>query len=38
VESVKRLSETVIVRGLESNEKVVIGSLAGLYAGQKVSY
>ena len=38
VESVKRLAETVIVRGLDPDDKVVTGSLAGLYTGQKVSY
>lgn len=38
VESIKRLSETVIVRGLDPEDKVVTGSLAGLFTGQKVSY
>jgi multidrug efflux pump subunit AcrA (membrane-fusion protein) len=38
IESVKRRSQTVIVTGLGPDEMVVTGSLAGLYAGQKVNY
>jgi len=36
VESIKRIADHVLVRGLNSDEAVVIGSLAGLYEGQKV--
>ena len=38
IESVKRLDESVIVRGLSPNDKVVVGSLAGLQDGQKITY
>ncbi|WP_235299224.1 efflux RND transporter periplasmic adaptor subunit [Portibacter marinus] len=36
IESIKRVSDYVLVRGLEPDEAVVTGSLAGLYEGQKV--
>ncbi len=36
VESIKRISDYVLVRGLSPEEAVVSGSLAGLYEGQKV--
>lgn len=35
---VKRGSEYVLVRGLDANEKVITGSLAGLFEGQKVTF
>lgn len=38
VQSVKRLADSVLVTGLSADEKVIVGSLAGLYEGQKVSY
>lgn len=38
IESVKRGSKEVLIRGLSPNDKVVVGSLAGLYEGQKVNY
>jgi len=38
IESIKRRDQSVIVRGLDPDSKVVTGSLAGLYAGQKVNY
>ena len=38
VTPVKRLSKTVLVKGLGTNEKVITGSLAGLYEGLKVNY
>lgn len=38
VEPIKRGSDYVLIKGLLPNEKVVTGSLAGLYDGQKVTY
>lgn len=35
---VKRLSDYVLVKGLSPDDKVVTGSLAGLFEGQKVNY
>ncbi len=34
----KRLSDYVLVKGLSPDDKVVTGSLAGLFEGQKVNY
>lgn len=36
--TVKRLSNHVLVKGITSDDKLVIGSLAGLFEGQKVNY
>lgn len=38
IKSVKRLKDKVLIRGLSPDDKVITGSLAGLYEGQKVSY
>jgi len=38
INSVKRGSSNVMVRGLDADEQVVTGSLAGLFEGQKVNY
>lgn len=38
VTPIKRLSNHVLVKGLSPDDKVVTGSLAGLFAGQKVNY
>lgn len=38
VESVKRVADYVISRGIDPETPVVTGSLAGLYEGQKVNY
>lgn len=38
IDPIKRGNDYVLVRGLENNEKVVTGSLAGLFEGQKVSF
>ncbi len=38
IQSVKRLESSVLVRGISSDDKIVTGSLAGLYDGQKVNY
>ena len=35
---IKRLSDYVLVKGLSPDDKVVTGSLAGLFEGQKVNY
>jgi multidrug efflux pump subunit AcrA (membrane-fusion protein) len=35
---VKRLSNHVLVKGLSPDDKVVTGSLAGLFEGQKINY
>jgi membrane fusion protein (multidrug efflux system) len=35
---IKRLSDYVLVKGISSDDKVVTGSLAGLFEGQKVNY
>ena len=35
---IKRLENHVLVKGLSENDKVVTGSLAGLFEGQKVNY
>ena len=35
---IQRTSQHVIVKGIEDDEKVVVGSLAGLFEGQKVNY
>lgn len=36
--TVKRLSNSVVVRGISESDKVVSSSLAGLFEGQKVNY
>lgn len=36
--SVKRGQDSVLVRGIAPSDKVVVGSLAGLFEGQKVNY
>lgn len=38
IQSVKRKAQSVLVTGLSPDEKVIVGSLAGLYEGQKVRY
>jgi len=38
ITSIKRSDSEVIVRGLGADERVVTGSLAGLFEGQKVNY
>lgn len=38
IESVKRMGNEVLVRGLLPDDKVVLGPLSGLFEGQKVSY
>lgn len=38
IQSVKRLESSVLVRGVTPEDKIVTGSLAGLYDGQKVNY
>ncbi len=38
IESVKRLNDHVVVRGITKEDAIVTGSLAGLYEGQKVTY
>ena len=38
IESVKRISDYVVAKGLSETEAVITGSLAGLYEGQKVNY
>lgn len=38
IETIKRGTDHILVKGLEEDEKVVIGSLAGLFEGQKVTY
>lgn len=38
ITSIKRKQDEVIITGLGTNEKVVTGSLVGLFAGQKVNY
>lgn len=38
LEPIKRMDNYVLVKGVEKDDKVVTGSLAGLYEGQKVTY
>ena len=38
VTPIKRLSDYVLVKGISSDDKVVTGSLAGFFEGQKVNY
>jgi RND family efflux transporter MFP subunit len=38
VEPVKRTKDHVLIRGLTSDDQVVVSSLAGLFEGQKVNY
>lgn len=38
LEPVKRLDEYILVRGLSSEDAVVVSSLSGLFEGQKVNY
>ena len=38
IETIKRGTDHILVKGLEEDEKVVTGSLAGLFEGQKVTY
>jgi len=38
VTTIKRLDETVIVKGILPNDKIVVSSMAGLFPGQKVNY
>lgn len=38
IQPIQRTDQHVIVKGLGDDEKVVVGSLAGLFEGQKVNY
>jgi multidrug efflux pump subunit AcrA (membrane-fusion protein) len=38
IEPVKRGSDFVLVKGIPENAKIVVGSLVGLFPGQKVTY
>jgi len=38
IEPIKRGSDYVLIKGLSADEKVITGSLAGIFDGQKVTY
>jgi multidrug efflux pump subunit AcrA (membrane-fusion protein) len=38
IETIKRGSDFVLVKGIPENTKIVVGSLVGLFPGQKVTY